>query len=98
MHETFACNAITHPEVLHELDRILLEYAGAHSTFRVLAIALLDRHAFDSERAQQKRQKHTCRSRADDANLSTHAEPLPRMDPRTISLDYSIRAQIEITC
>ena len=64
--------AVSHAELMHQVDRALLEHAGAHAPLHILAAARLEDDALDALTGQQQRKKKTGRSGPDDSNLCSH--------------------------
>src|SRR5262249_31629843 len=75
-----AHQAIGDAELMHEVDRAMLQHAGADAAFDVIAASRLEHDAFDVFARQQERQEQSCRSGSDDPNLCPHA--LPTMNRR----------------
>src|SRR3954462_4620775 len=72
MRKTFAPHALAHPGVFEQLDRPVLQDAGANGGFDVLAAAPLDPPRRDSLQMQEMRKEKPRRSSADDSDLRTH--------------------------
>ena len=59
-------------EVGHQVDGALLQHAGAHAAFDVVAAPRLQHDAVDAGALQQQRQEQPRGTRADDADLRAH--------------------------
>ena len=73
MHQPFAPQPLADPRARQDVDGALLEHAGAHPAFGVLAAAGLDHHRLDAVQVQQVREQQARGSCTDDGDLGTHA-------------------------
>ena len=62
------------PDSLEQVDRALLEHAGADRRLDLLAAARLEHHRFDAAQMQQVREQQARGSRADDPDLGAHRD------------------------
>ena len=67
-----AAQPLIDAEIGHQVDGALLQHAGAHAAFDVLAAARFQHHAVDAGALQQQREEQPRGSRADDADLCAH--------------------------
>jgi hypothetical protein len=67
-----AAQAFADAKLVHELDGVVFEKAGADALFNVLASVQLEDDGFDAEALEKKRQEEAGGSGADDGDLSAH--------------------------
>lgn len=72
MFQSLFFQSLSHPELVHQIDRPLLEYTGPDPLLHVIAGAHLKHDRFDPVSLQQQRQKKSRGSRANNANLRSH--------------------------
>ena len=59
-------------ELVHQIDGALLQHAGAHAAFDVVAALRFQHDAVDAGALQQQRQEQPGRTGADDPDLRAH--------------------------
>jgi hypothetical protein len=62
-----------HARLAQQIDRSLLEHAGADAVLAVLAVARLEDDALDAGDLEQARKRQPGRAGADDADLRPHS-------------------------
>ena len=67
----FAPQPLIEAEFTHQVDRALLQHAGADAMLDVVAVVRLEHDALDPGHLQQARQREPGRSGADDADLGS---------------------------
>ena len=67
------------PELMHEIDGVLLEQAGTHPPLDVVAVTRLEDHRLDPLALKEERQRQAGRPGADDSDLCPHPAPLARI-------------------
>src|SRR5579872_5791751 len=70
--QALAHQALAYAGFDHEVDRGLLEHAGAHAAFNVFAAARLQDDGFDSLEMQEMREHQAGWAGSDDADLCAH--------------------------
>ena len=65
----FAAQTIADPRVVHQIDRSLLEHAGAHALDDILLTAVFDDDGVDTGQMKQVTEHQAGRARADDTDL-----------------------------
>ena len=84
MHQPVTMQPLGDPRPFQQVDRSLLQDAGADARFDIVARACFQDHAVDSLHLQQAGQQEPCRTGADDADLRPflrHDLPRPSVDP-----------------
>jgi hypothetical protein len=71
MKQSFPPHPIAYVHLVEQINRTLLQYAGANALFAILAASSLDHYGMDALQVQQLRQNETRRSGADNSNLCT---------------------------
>ena len=74
MYQAFALEPVADAGFDHQVDRALLEHAGPHTFFHILAAASFKHHRLDAFEMQQMREHQSSRSSADDSHLCAHAQ------------------------
>ena len=69
VHEALALHALAHAALRQQVDRALLEHAGADRGLDFLAAARLDHHRGDALEVQEVREEQAGRARSDDGDL-----------------------------
>jgi hypothetical protein len=72
MDEAFALQALADAGLDEQLDRPVLEHAGADALLDVLAAAILEHHRLDSLEMEQVPEQQAGRARADNSHLRAH--------------------------
>ena len=72
MHRTLALHALTYTGSPEQIDRALLEHAGAKCGLDCIATAVLEHDRLDAVDVQQVREQQTRGACADDSNLGAH--------------------------
>ncbi len=67
--DPFAIHPLADAGFAQQLDRSLLEHAGADPVLDVLATPVLEDDALDARDLEQPRERQPCRPRPDDADL-----------------------------
>ena len=67
--QAFAAHPLADAGFGEEVDRALLQHAGAHAMLDVLAVARFEHHGLDARAVQEVRQHESGRPRAEDADL-----------------------------
>ena len=75
-----AAHALADAGFVQQVDRALLEHAGAQRRLDFLAAARLEHDRFDAAQVQQVREQQARGSRADDADLCAHRADIIRRD------------------
>ncbi len=73
VHEPLAVQPVGHAQLGEQIDRALLEHAGAHAPLDVLARAVLEHDRVDPARVQQRPEHEPRWPGADDRDLRPHA-------------------------
>ena len=82
-------------ELVHQIDGALLQHAGAHAAFDVVAAPRLQHDAVDAGAMQQQRQEQPGRTGADDADLRAHpCSLLLRLEERGERADLRLLALV----
>ena len=71
-----------------QIDRALLEHTGSHAIDDVLAIAVFDDDRVDAVEMKKVSEQQTCRTRADDADLSPHRHALRRRTTQNVAQTF----------
>ena len=71
----FAPQPLIEAELAHQVDRALLQHAGAHAVLHIGAAARLEHDAVDAFAVEKMREKQARRTRADDGDLCVHPSP-----------------------
>ena len=74
VHQPLGVHALAQAELVHQVDRALLEHAGADAAQHVVAAALLDHHGVDAGLVQQLPEQQAGRAGADDGDLGAHGD------------------------
>ena len=69
VHEALALQALAHPHLDEQVDRALLEHAGADPSLHVLAVAVLEDDRLDALEVEEVPEHEARRPRADDPDL-----------------------------
>ena len=77
--EALALHALADAALREQVDRALLEHAGADRRLDLLAAARLEHHRVDALEVQQVREQQAGGSRADDGDLGFHARAATAM-------------------
>ena len=72
VHEPLALEPLAQPGGLEQVDRALLEHAGAHALLDVVAAARLEHDRLDAVAGEQVAEEQAGRPAADDADLGAH--------------------------
>jgi hypothetical protein len=76
MRQPLARQALVEADLMHDVDRCLLEHAGADPTLDIGAIAPLQHDAVDAGPMQQVGEEHSRRTCADDPDLRLHGSAM----------------------
>ena len=71
----FAPQPLIEAKFVHQVDRALLQHAGAHAILHIGAAARLEHDAIDALAIEKMREKQARRTRADDGDLCVHRVP-----------------------
>ncbi len=72
VHESLAPHALADACPVEQVDRALLEHAGADALLHVLAAARLEHDGLDALQLQEPREREAGRAGSDDADLGAH--------------------------
>ena len=75
--EPLAGQPLADPQVVHQLDRVLLEQAGADAPLDVVAVAVLEDHRLDARSLQQQPEHQPRGTCSDDADLRVYVRGSP---------------------
>jgi len=75
MNEALADKATAYADVLHQLDGVVLQDAGANAVFNVVAGVGFEYDRFNAFEVQEMGEEQSGRSGSDDADLSAHRLP-----------------------